>query len=270
MTELVPIKRLIVDAGVPAMLGRGVAISWQLNKTFELRELRHTVLFGRYPNDAFIIVGTVDNDTYFEDPIDRILNADVFNRWYALKTTDINTQEHWYTSPVHAGSTWRKREWLIARDIVRQESVRLIKRRAGTRGWLLRRRFSGTRCEDCVEPETGRITDPECETCFGTGFVGGYYDPMEFWVDLNPEKLMRRLTPDQGIISGIVKTGRALAYPPAMPNDYWVSAKSGIRFKIGDQVVKVAEIEEEPLIVQIDMTPEQTNHIIYSVPIGET
>lgn len=266
-TSKPPIRRLYIDAGVPIMSGVGIALQWELEPEFAHRELEFTILFGHYPTDTMVVVATVqDTDTYL-DQEKRVFN-DILNTWYALKTTDQVTGEFWYSPPQHAGAVWRKREWLIAREIVRQELVRVQRVRAGTRGYLLRRKSFGTPCPVCLSPETGQVQDPNCLTCFGTGITGGYYTPIETWVELEQERLMRRLDPAQGMLKGAVITARTLAYPPLTPNDYWVSAKSNQRYRVQPGVTKAAQIDEEPIVLSFDVEVENYNHVIYQFPIA--
>lgn len=263
-----PLLRFIVDGGVPTMLGRGVAVKWFFKPEWCRQPLRVSVLWAKAPTDTFDVIGVVENDVMFVDH-DRRVNVHTNDSWYALKIEHVETGETWYTNPAPPGSSLRKREWLIAREIVRREMVRLTKLKAGTRGWLLRRRISGQLCTYCVNPETGRSTRSDCPYCYGTTFVGGYYPPQEMWVDMQPDVQLRRLDPQRGAIADYQKVFRCLAFPLPNPNDYWVSAKSGICYLIKEQIVTTARIDEEPLILQLDVTVEHSNHVIYSYPLPE-
>lgn len=44
---------------------------------------------------------------------------------------------------------------------------------------------TGARCE-CWDPVLKRVTTSSCQICKGSGFIGGYYDPMPSWMDFNP------------------------------------------------------------------------------------
>ena len=261
-----PIKRLYIDAGVPVMSGVGIGLQWEISPEFRHRELSFDILFGHHPTDTFSKIATVEGVDQYLDTERRVFH-DTMSTWYAIKTTDTVTGEFWFSPPQHAGAVWRKREWLIAREIVRQEQVRLERVRAGTRGYLLRRKSFGEECPVCVSPETHQVQDPSCPTCFGTGIVGGYYPASEVWLELQPERLLRRLDPDQGQLTHAVSSARVLAYPPVNPNDYWVSAKSNRRYRVQEGVTKLAQIDEEPLVLGFDVQIEHMNHIIYQVPV---
>lgn len=61
------------------------------------------------------------------------------------------------------------------RKAIRDMSVSL--RLNGTPAALLKRKRWGTRCR-CVDKQTREPTLSSCKTCWGTGFVGGYWDPV--------------------------------------------------------------------------------------------
>jgi hypothetical protein len=265
------IRRFIVDGGVPAMVppGRGVGIRWDLDPTWCRRNTQVTILYGFSITDEFKVAGVVTNEDQFQD-IYRQLDNQVSNLWYALKIKDLDNGEYWFSDPAPVGTSMRKREWLAAKEIVRREYFRLVKRRAGTRGWLLRRRITGQPCTACTSPETGQVVMANCPYCYGTSFVGGYYKPQEHWVEIPPDLVLRRLDPTEGPIAGFQSTFRCLAYPTLHPNDYWISAKSGTVYRIKENISTVARYEEEPLVLQGDWYIEDSKNIIYTYPIPAT
>lgn len=264
------IRRFIVDGGVPLMTGRGVAVRWDMDPVWAKRNIQVKVLFGRTATDEFTVIATVTGDTEYLDSTDRRLNNDLTTMWYALKVEDLDNGEYWFSNAQPVGTAMRKREWLVAKEIVRREYVRFTRLRAGVRGFHLRRRITGQVCTYCTSPETGQITRANCPYCYGTGFVGGYYKPQEMWVEMNPDVKMRRLDPEQGMISGVQKNIKCLAYPVAHPNDYWVSAKTGLAYRFLDGMTTIAQLEEEPLIIGCDVYIEHSDHVIYKFPIPTT
>lgn len=89
-------------------------------------------------------------------------------------------------------------------------------------------------------------------------------------MEMNPDVVLRRLDPEQGMLADYQKTFRCLAYPTPHPNDYWVSAKSGLVYRIKENISVQAAIEEEPLVLRGDWYVEQSNNVIYKFPIAET
>lgn len=67
---------------------------------------------------------------------------------------------------------------LLKRKILRDRYIMLSKLN-GIRFYLLKQRHFGTRCTDCYDPNTRSVSNAACATCFGTSWVGGYYNPVE-------------------------------------------------------------------------------------------
>lgn len=66
-----------------------------------------------------------------------------------------------------------KRLRLISRAVIRRGALAL-RYFNGIEVGVLKRRHFGTRC-DCVEPLTKAVLRSNCNRCFGTGWVGGFY-----------------------------------------------------------------------------------------------
>ena len=48
------------------------------------------------------------------------------------------------------------------------------------------KKAEGFRCEECWDNVLKRQTNSHCERCYGTGFIGGYYQPIPAWIDFSP------------------------------------------------------------------------------------
>lgn len=69
---------------------------------------------------------------------------------------------------------------------LRYEETVLWRAYNGVRLALLKRRHWGERCSDCWDATTNSITKEHCETCYGTSFVGGYWDPVLVYGRIHP------------------------------------------------------------------------------------
>ena len=262
-----PVKRVTIDAHLPLAYGDGVLIEWVIDESFPCNwgPLTHTVLVGNSPSDQFTKLDEVFDDTVYVDPVKRSLTT-LLDTWYAIMTVDAKGKRY-FSPPQKVASRWAKREWLIAREATRQAKVRLIKRKGGVRGFLLRRRVVGAPCSTCLDPDTQRITDPMCEECYGTGITGGYYPAVECYVDQHPEKLVFKIDPTLGIITDKLGARNILAYPPFHPNDVWVTATTGLRYLVQETVATIAHIEGVPLFQQIQVEAAELNTAIYKYPV---
>ena len=265
-----PVKRIVVDAHLPAIMGGGVLVRWVPEERFPcaLGPLTYVVLVGDSPSAEFKKLAEIQGDTQYMDTENRAFTRSL-DVWYAIMTVDRNNKRY-FSPPQRLGCVWEKREWLLAKEIVRQAMVNMKRRKAGTRGFLLRRRLTGDRCTECTDPDTGQVMDPNCATCYGTGIIGGYHPPIECYVQQQPERIVIRLDPQQGLLSEKTGAWNVLAYPPFSPNDFWVDANSGLRYRIQEQIATVAHIESIPVVQQLQVEAEDLDDIIYQFPVNCT
>lgn len=59
-----------------------------------------------------------------------------------------------------------------------QRHFRLTLKYNGTRVVLLKKRRWGPRCSKCFDKRTKEVIRPNCRDCWGTGFIGGYWNPI--------------------------------------------------------------------------------------------
>jgi len=69
---------------------------------------------------------------------------------------------------------------------LRYEESRIWKAYSGVRLALLKRRRWGVRCPDCWDAMTNSCTIEHCETCYGTSFTGGYWNPVIVYGRIHP------------------------------------------------------------------------------------
>ena len=67
----------------------------------------------------------------------------------------------------------------VFREIVRRKKLNIDHPKHSGRNFrIFKRRTWGTHCNVCWDDSLQRGTDSNCLTCFGTGWINGYYDPM--------------------------------------------------------------------------------------------
>ena len=160
-----------------------------------------------------------------------------------------------------------RRDWRIAREITRQERQRF--RYAAQDGYLLKRKVVGTFCPDCRDHQTGEVLDPDCSTCFGTGFVDGYFPPMPcVFADLQPTVRHEELDGGQarGTINDIVVQARMLGVPHLNEEDIWVARKQDLRWYI-HRVQNISEIRGVAIVVQTELRLIPFSELIYTIDI---
>lgn len=68
---------------------------------------------------------------------------------------------------------------------IRRQFQYIYREHKGRRCWLFPVRTFGQRCE-CWDDVLQKRTKTGCKSCFDTGFVRGYMDPIECWVQIEP------------------------------------------------------------------------------------
>lgn len=81
-------------------------------------------------------------------------------------------------SPFTGSPRMRKRLQLIRRSQIRNALINLEKF-SGANMAVLKRRHFGTRCSACTAPVIKEVLVSNCATCYGTGWVGGYFPPFQ-------------------------------------------------------------------------------------------
>ena len=74
-------------------------------------------------------------------------------------------------------ATIKKRKHLLRRKILRDEQLQL-RVFNGIEAKILKRRHFGQRCTSCFDPMTKMTTKGQCTVCYGTSWVGGYFNPI--------------------------------------------------------------------------------------------
>lgn len=105
---------------------------------------------------------------------------------------------------------------LLKRKILRDEAL-MLQKLNGVEVAVLKRRHWGTRCTRCYDKYTKDSIRANCSSCYGTTFVGGYFDPILTWAK-------RGTTPNQVALApegktDIAKTHVTMLDAPAVQDD---------------------------------------------------
>jgi hypothetical protein len=262
-----PFVRLTVEAHVNVAATKRVLVMWAMNPTFR-RPLPWTfVLYRGYAvnDDNYVAVSTTTDQPWLYDnkPVFPAKGSDVF---YKVRLTT-GDGEVFDSQAAQLGTDWGRYDWGIAKEILRKETLLLVKK-VGTKGWLLKRRLWGSMCPvpGCTDPETGQVNDPNCPVCYGTGIEGGYYAPLDFWVTMNPTQRMKKLDNNLGVVAANIETVRALAYPATDAGDVWIQASSDQRFVVQSDVVSLVRHRGIDLVMNLRLEELPRSDIVYSVP----
>lgn len=256
-------RRIRVEPNVSPVLGLGSYIEWWMDPAFDapgpwtFYVERSEALSGVYE-----LVATTENQPFAYDTTITPDKTGLINWWYRIR---VKTGEgvYYLSDPVSAGDTWNKRDWLLGSRIIRKELL-LLRKRSGLEGVLLKRRTIGDQCTSCVDPATGESQDAHCRICFGTGFVGGYYAPIDYLVAFAPTQVTIKQDEFQGTTVTEVNPARAVASPIPSPNDIWINNKTSQCYRVGSSVLPVAHIRANPIVLSFSLGLLPSSDIIYT------
>jgi hypothetical protein len=197
----------------------------------------------------------VDMDSY------RCSLAD--NLYYRVVADD--TVEEHTSKPAHTLGGLTNRNYRLMKDVLRKEYLRL-KKYINLKGYLLKRKRHGEICTDCTDYDTGDVVNSSCPNCYGTKYVGGYYDAVEYYVDLTGTLSEKDVQIPLGEIDNRNRSARAVAYPQVETYDLWVDADKNKRYVIR-KVQSAVEFEGVPAVYTLEFRELQPTAIEFDVPL---
>lgn len=112
---------------------------------------------------------------------------------------------------------------------------------SGVKGVVMHRRCSGELCPHCTDKSVYAQEVSYCPYCEGTGYVGGYYPPIDMTLQLNGHPgTDKDQSPTTGsTIPNIAISAEGIAYPWVCKGDIWVSRNTNDRFLIEGVTPKI-------------------------------
>ncbi len=207
-----------------------------------------------------------------EDPvIDDIVYTDEVQRDFGLTKrgyykvrAEVDGETIHESDPVNALGVLSQNDWLLAREIARVKMLEL-KKGNGIPGVLFKRRRAGTRCTICADHDTGERINYACATCYGTGFVSGFFNGILAYIKEVGESGRRKITHEAtGAINPLVKKVESVAYPDFETEDVWVNMRSGERYYV-QTVQNSVLIGGLPIVQVIELRLAPFTDIIYKL-----
>jgi len=251
---------------LPAREG-GTLVQWELDsRVRDDGKYRFTLQTGNAGVDdphAWKNVVTKSEVCFLVDPIRRLPGTFPFTH-YRIR---LETGERVYHSrPLHTMGKLRYEDWRVYVSVIRAEHV-LLSRKSGIEGFLYKRKIAGCPCQRCRDHNTGEVRDAGCKSCYGTGWIGGYYAPVPCsWFDVHPADASIRLdVQTQGPVTNTRFEARAIASPLLISGDLWQSRQNSERYRIM-QRHPVVEQQGIPVAYQLAMERLPFSDIAYSLP----
>lgn len=176
----------IESLNVTSYDGESLQLSWEFATTSEvISDYGVNVFRSESTNSGIsdydvVASGISANDySYIDTGVSQLL--DLGRPWfYKLEIINNNTAESTFqpTAPAYLKDGVPDR---VFREIVRRKAIVLNNPRYSGRNFkVFKRRTWGIHCSTCWDQSLQRSTDSDCPTCYGTGWINGYYNPVTF------------------------------------------------------------------------------------------
>jgi len=247
----------------PSINGKTV-ITWQQNDNFRDQIPDDTELaleFSYTGNpDSWLLVKTCPITYYLTDSANRFRGQSVEGIYrIKLKGSDFE-----YISPeTSLFSKLSFTEYRTALKIIRAENRNIYHK---SPGYLLKRRHLGIRCNKCTNSFTNTAMQEQCPICFGTGFIGGYFQPIQCGMEITLSGSGDKVDPHRGPINDGQIQGRITALFCPEQNDVWVDSISGSRYRVVSHEV-ICHERSVPLVLMTQLKHIPTSDIVYSFEV---
>lgn len=165
-----------------------VLVSWELEKTTQnLSNLYFEVWRGESPSELIKVSSDPIPAGARPEFIDTTAKLKMAGKFYYYQVIakemvgGIAVQEFQSKLETWDGDQDYVSQYIIDEHLFAYEHVH------GVPVFIYPKKKEGDRCTNCWDKVLKRVTISKCQTCYGTGFMGGYYPPMPAWVDINPD-----------------------------------------------------------------------------------
>lgn len=237
-----------------------LGLQWEIADTLEdVLDYTFQILRSESPGGPWDPITPVFEDRYAFVDARPPVGYKFRQLYYTLRVTRKSTQVSKDFGPQNQGSDID----LVAAYIRRAEET-LLRTAIGRRCWLFPARSFGTRCGSCYDPVLRQRTRAGCPDCFDTGFLRGYLNPIETWIQIDPSSNSLQTQAYQEDQQNTV-TARMSHYPIVKPRDMVVELENH-RWR----VVGVTASERLRAVVkqELSLREIQPTDIEYRVPVN--
>ena len=151
---------------------------------------------------------------------------------------------------------------------IRSHFALLLREHTGRRCWLFPVRTFGQRCPSCFDQTLKKRTRSGCRSCYDTGYVRGYYAPIEVWVDVDANSVTSEQNMPTGPTHQQNNTASVGYFGPIKPRDILVEAENH-RWRIVS--VNQTEHVRAPvrMMLQLHLIPPSDIEYSLAIPLKE-
>lgn len=148
-----------------------------------------------------------------------------------------------------------------------QRDFRLSLKFNGTRVALLKKRRWGVRCLKCFDRRTKEVIRANCRECWGTGFIGGYWDPFITYgrSGISATGSASPITPMQRMDAASC-TFWLPDHPSLEGDDIVIRLADQRRFRVDQQIETQIQLHPAHQEVNCEMIPD--DNILYRLPVS--
>ena len=239
-----------------------VLIRWALEPTAQnLRNLKFHVDRGESPTEYEEIAGPLSAYGLYEY-VDTTANLIDLNKVYYYRVRAVEDGGSVFTSQE---TTWDGNLDLVGL-YVNEEHLFEMRWVDGVPALIYKKIHDGTYCTECWDNVLKRVTKSNCQVCYGTGRVGGYYPPYEAWMKFEPDPKL-----EQVVDWGRRQTGQTdilfTSYPLLTPDDIIVELKPNRFWKV--ERVQYPEKNRTILLQAARLNAVSLSDIEYKIAVPE-
>jgi hypothetical protein len=243
----------------------GTLVAWEINRMFNLpAPWSFQLMASRSGVGDWVLVATAV-DTFVAEDLNQWVYGKAPRLFYKVVLTTGDSQE-FESCTKQILSNLSDHDLQVVNEILRKEDLNNMGY-AGQCGYLYKRRIWGTKCPVCLDYDSEEVKKSHCTTCFGTGFTGGYFSPVCYWVKPSTAGISRRKTtvPEgQSIIHDRVWPVRGINCPWLDTGDIWVDFDNDRRYVV--QSVQEVLYRSTPIIFDpIELRLAPSTDIIYNL-----
>ncbi len=247
---------------VPAYGQHQAQILWRMRPGWEAGVF--TVLRSPDGLNDWREIGRVDRGSHFVDP--AVITEGRLNLLYYQVRLEQGGQTY-ASSVINTLGAVSRQEFGAAHFIMQQEYRKLSQ---CTRILICKLRTTAPVCAQCVDPDTGQgIGTALCQSCYGTGFAGGYWPPVVSFMQLLTQSPVVQLTSADGAGTNdpVAVSARILAYPQLVKSDLLIDAAADKRYLVETQELSLLK-GKVPLVATASLVLLRQSDVRYKFPLS--
>jgi hypothetical protein len=147
-----------------------------------------------------------------------------------------------------------------------QRDIRVGFKFSGVPFAVLKRKHWGIRCKECFDPITKRVTKSKCTSCYGTGFEGGYFDPVRITGRIGVDNVQTQIE-NHGKVDINQKHLTILDYPILEEADIVINLRQNDRYLV--RGITQTELQTVPVHQRAILSELERDSIEYRFPINK-